>query len=150
MARLRTDQEILRAIYDRYYSDFINFDREPKSRKTKIYVPIDVPAIARSIGTDPELVFGRLYYHLEPKHSRTDGNVKVPFFQIAMPGLEPGAHERHVVNFPLLESVLAELEYQHRKFRVPVLVSVISATVAVLALLTTLIVTVRNFGAGSH
>lgn len=146
MARLRTDQEILRAIYDRYYSEFINFDKEPKSRKAKVYVPIDIPPIARSIGADPELVFGRLHYHLEPLHSRNDGNVKVPFFQVAMPGLEPGKNERYVVNFPLLESVLSELEYQHRKFRLPVLVSAISATVAVLALLITLLATARNMG----
>jgi hypothetical protein len=146
VARLRTDQEILRAIYDRYYSEFINFDKEPKSRKAKIYVPIDIPAVALSIGADPELVFGRLHYHLEPLHSRTDGNVKVPFSQVAMPGLEPGKNERHVINFPLLESVLAELEYQHKKFRLPVLVSAISATVAVLALFVTLLATIRNMG----
>ena len=148
MARLRSYHEILRSIYDRYYSDFVSFEHESKTRTTKIYIPIDIPAIAQSIGAEPELVFGRLHYHLEPKYTRNDGNVKVSLFQVAMPGLEPGKPERHVINFPLLESVLADLEYQHRKFRLPVVVSIVSATVAVLALLATLLATMRTFGVG--
>jgi hypothetical protein len=133
MARLFTDREILRLIYDRYYSDFVHFEREPKTRGMKIYIPIDIPAIGQALAVDPEIVFGRLYYHLGPKYSRVDGQVEVPFFQKSFQ--RPGQPlERHLVNFPLLESVLAELEYEHRKFRLPVLVSVVSASVAAVAL----------------
>ena len=138
MARLRTDREILRLIYDRYYSDFVHFERDPKTRGTKVYIPIDIPAIAQALDVDQEIVFGRLHYHLEPKYSRRDGDVRVPFFAktFPRPGQQP---ERHVINFPLLESVLAELEYEHRKFRLPILVSAVSASVAVIALLISLL-----------
>jgi hypothetical protein len=148
MALLSTDREILRLIYDRYYSDFVHFERDPKTRGTKVYIPIDIPAIAQALAVEPEIIFGRLHYHLEPKYSRADGNVKVPFFQVSFPGSGPQHAERHVINFPLLESVLAELEYEHRKFRLPVVVAVVSATVAVLAFLVTFIATMHGVGIG--
>jgi hypothetical protein len=148
MARLQTDRRILRYIYDRYYSDFVAFDRDPSIRHTKIYVPIDVPAISQALGVEPELVFGRLHYHLEPKYSRSEGNVRVPFFKVSFPGSNPQQPERHVINFPLLESVLAELEYEHRKYQLPLAVSVIAAAISVLALLSTLIATALKGGLG--
>jgi hypothetical protein len=146
MARLPTDREILRSIYDRYYHDFVSFERDPTTRGTKIYVPIDIPAIAQTLGLEPEIVFGRLHYHLQPKYGRVDGDVRAPFFEVSFPGANPERPERHVINFPLLESVLAELEYEHRKFRLPVAISMLSAAIAVLALLATLATTLRSVG----
>ena len=112
-------------------------------QKSKVYLPVDIPAFARSIGADPELIFGRLHFHLEPLHSRNDGNVTVPFFQsYARTGTQHD--ERHVVNFPLLESRPCRIGVSAQKFRLPVLVSAISATVAELALLILLLATARN------
>ena len=31
-------------------------------------VPIDIPGIAARFGVDPDSIFGRLYYHLDPKY----------------------------------------------------------------------------------
>ena len=134
MTRLRTDREILRAIYERYYDDFISFERSQKTRQTKNYLPIDIPAVAQALNMEPELVFGRLYYHLAPKYGQTDVQPKVPFFEKEFPNSITGQPDLHVVNFPLLESILATLEYQERKFRLPFTVGAISLGVAILAL----------------
>jgi hypothetical protein len=134
MKRLRTDREILRAIYDRYYDDFVSFHRNPKTRETKNFVPIDISAVAQVLKMESEFVFDRLYYHLAPKYGRTDGQTRVPFFEKTLPNSIVGRPDLHVVNFPLLESVLAALEYEERKFRLPFTVSAISLGVAIFAL----------------
>jgi hypothetical protein len=134
MRHLRTDQEILRVIYDRYYEEFVSYERKPKARETKNFVPIDLPAVARELKIEPELVFDRLYYHLGPKYGRTDGSIRVSFFEITFSNSVAGRPDRHVINFPLLESVLAALEYEERKFRLPFTVSAFSLGVAIIAL----------------
>lgn len=146
LVRTRTDREMLRAIYDRYYSAFVAFDKNAKTRAAKVYIPIDIPAVAQTLGVDPEIVFCRLHYHLEPKYRRKEGDVEVPFFSVQFRGLNPERPDRHVINFPLVDSVLAELEYEHRKFRFPIVVSIISASVAVLALAVTILATLRTLG----
>jgi hypothetical protein len=131
---LRTDREILRSIYEMYYKEFISFEQSNRTRETKIYLPINIPALAKVLKMEPELVFGRLYYHLAPKYGRTDGETRVPFFEKSFPNSVTGVPDLHVVNFPVLESVLAALEYEERKFRLPFTVSAISLAVAILAL----------------
>jgi hypothetical protein len=133
MRRLATDREILRAIYDRYYGVFCSFDSAAPSRKTKVYVPIDIPAVAAGLTVDEELVFCRLHYHLEPKYGQPNGKSEIRFFLKDFPPNMPGA-ERHVVNFPLLEAVLASLEDEYHRVRRATWISVISVSVAILAL----------------
>ena len=133
MKTLRTDRQILRAIYERYYDDFVTFERGNKTRETKIYLPIDIPAVAQLIGMDPELVFGRLYYHLAPKYGRVEAESSVPFFEKTFPNRVTGRPDLHVVNFPLLESILANLEYEERKFRLPIVISAASLGIAISA-----------------
>jgi hypothetical protein len=130
MKTLRTDRQILRAIYERYYDDFVAFERGNKTRETKIYLPIDIPAVAQLIGMDPELVFGRLYYHLAPKYGRVEAESSVPFFEKTFPNRVTGQPDKHVVNFPVLESILANLEYEERKFRLPVAISATSMAIS--------------------
>src|ERR1700682_5580406 len=108
MAKLPTDRELLRAVYDRNYAEFAAFDSKAPTRATKIYVPIDIATIADQLKVDNELAFGRLYYHLEPKFGEPEGKSEIHFFLIALPSAS--GTERHVINFPLLESVLASLE----------------------------------------
>jgi hypothetical protein len=141
MRHLRTDREILRAIYERYHDDFISFEQKPKTRETKNYLSIDIRAVAQALKMEPELVFGRLYYHLAPKYGRTDGHTRVPFFEKTFRNSVTGEPDLHVVNFPVLESVLAELEYEERKFRLPFTVSAISLAVAILALAVNVLLT---------
>jgi hypothetical protein len=56
-----TDYELLKAIYERHEKDSL-----PRvSAPTGVFVPVDIPAIAARLGSDPDTVFGRLYHHLD-------------------------------------------------------------------------------------
>lgn len=121
MKRPPTDREILKKIHDRYYSDFCNYDEDNKKRSSKIYVPIDCDAIAKELKTDSDIIFGRLYYHLDKKYGyEQDDGSKIPLFSMRVGG------DKHVVNFPLLSAVLAELELSHFKFLMPLVLSIIA------------------------
>ncbi|KKK58189.1 hypothetical protein LCGC14_3046950, partial [marine sediment metagenome] len=67
MKRLPTDREILDDIYERYYETFAGFTEGDGSRSEKIYVPIDIDEIAEEFKIDGDIIFGRLYYHLQKK-----------------------------------------------------------------------------------
>ena len=129
MRRVPTDREILEAIYEQYYETFASFTKENPDRETKILVPVDLEKIAAELGVDKDIVFGRLYYHLDQKHGykREDGT-NVHFFSPLV------KNDRHCVNFPLLASVLAGLQAEHMRFRLATTVSIISLGVAVAAL----------------
>lgn len=105
MAKLATDQAILRCIFDMYSADY--------PEKGDPLLPIDLHAVATRLGCDARLLFGRLYYdmgtrlrHRDPR----DPNVTLASI------FEPRAGEqRHVVNFPYLTAMLALLEEQRRR-----------------------------------
>jgi hypothetical protein len=95
-----------------YYKDFCAYTKAgPNKRGSKIYVPIDCERVAKKLGVDRDIVFGRLYYHLQQKHGykHEDGTL-VPFFSLGV------GKEIRCVNFPLLDSVLASLQADHSKF----------------------------------
>jgi hypothetical protein len=124
-----TDLQILGAIYDGYYDTFASFARGDDSRTTKILVPIDVEDIARRLKVDPSIVFGRLYYHLNPKHGyRQDDGSRVDFFTLRV------GDDIHCVNFPLMASVLADLEYEGRIHNRATLIAVASLIVAIVSI----------------
>ena len=129
MRPLPTDREILEVIYQRYYDTFASYSKESPDRETKIYVPVDLEGVATELGVDNDIVFGRLYYHLEQKHGyKRDDGTNVHFFSRYV------KDDRHCVNFPLLASVLAGLQTEHMRFRLATAVSIISLCVAVAAL----------------
>ncbi len=134
MAKLPTDLEILNDIYDRYYDDFHAYSDENKIRETKIYIPLEIETIAKKMGVDNDIIFGRLYYHLRNRYNykNQDGTL-VDLFT-----LEAGK-ERNCVNFPYLASVLAELREKHNKYRTALIVSVFSIAIAVISLVISLI-----------
>lgn len=131
MKRQPTDREILRKIHKRYYQDFGAFKKgDPTSeRQTKIYVPIDCEAIADDLNVDPDIVFGRLYYHLDNKYgyAQQDGS-KVHLFASAV------GKDRHAVNFPLLSGILADLEQSWVRFTMPLIISALALVIAVISL----------------
>ena len=103
-----TDYEILKGIYNRYREEFPAYVKEAKEqnrRDSKILVPIDVEAIAKHFGVDEDSMFGRLYYHLEPKYgeAREEGKPKKTFFT------PKAGNDQNCVNFPHLEAVVANL-----------------------------------------
>lgn len=109
MAKLHTDREILRCIFDMYSAEFPRENVEAG----RVFISIDIPAVAAKLGVDKNLLFGRLHFdmgtrlrHRDPK----DPNVTVA--SLFEPQL---GSQRHVVNFPYLTAVLASLEEQRRR-----------------------------------
>jgi hypothetical protein len=130
MARIPTDLKILRVIYDRYYENFRAYSKKNGERSSKIYVPIDIGEIAKSLDVDADIVFGRLYYHLNEKFSyKHDDGSKVEFFALRV-GDDP-----HCVNFPYLASILADLEGQNRKYLMTTILAGLSLLIAIISIL---------------
>lgn len=127
--RVPTDLQILDRIYDRYYPKFAGYSTEAADRKAKIYVPIDIADISQDLGVDGDIVFGRLYYHLEEKYgySRSKGE-RVHFFALEVGG------DRHCINFPLMGSVLAALQEESRRYQLSLWIAVISLIVSLVAI----------------
>jgi hypothetical protein len=125
-----TDYKVLNAIYERYYKTFAGFSVGSTERSAKVYVPIDVASIAATLGVDGDIVFGRLYYHLEKKHGyqNSDGSL-VHFFALTV------GSDRHCVNFPLLGSVLAGLREERSKNMWAVGVAIVSLVISIVSLL---------------
>jgi len=130
MKRPPTDRELLKKIYDRYYAEFIAYDEENKNRSSKNYVPIDCEKIAKELKIDMDIVFGRLYYHLNKKYGYTqeDGG-KVHLFAMRVGG------DIHVVHYPLLSAVLAELEQSSYRFILPIIISAIALIFSICGIL---------------
>ncbi|MBT3321621.1 MAG: hypothetical protein HN392_04975 [Anaerolineae bacterium] len=129
MKKLPTDLEILNVIYEQYYEEFKNYTKEDKSRDAKIYVPIDVQKIASKLKVDVDIVFGRLYYHLDQKfrYKQDDGS-SIPFFALK------AGNDIHSVNFPFLASVLASLRDDAKKHRISIWIAIVSLIIALISI----------------
>jgi len=127
-----TDLKVLNTIYKLYYEEFKNHSREPgieNGRETKIFVPIDCTMIAKELDVDGDIVYGRLYYHLEQKHGYTRGDgSNVTFFSMMV------GSDRHCVNFPLLASVLAGLQEESSKFQLATWLSIFAVVISLAGL----------------
>lgn len=126
-----TDREILQKIHDRYIDQFGQFEcgNPENERSSKIYVPIDCSAIARELRVDPDIVFGRLYYHLDKKYGYTqDNGAKVHLFTMAV------GEDLHAVHFPMLSAVLAEVQQSWFRFTAPLVISGVALVVSVVSL----------------
>ncbi len=130
MARLPTDLQILEEIYKRYYPVFTSFVKETSNRSSKVYVSIDIREIADRFKIDADIVFGRLYYHLDQRYgfSQPDG-AKVHFFAKQV------GQDMHVVQFPLLASVLATLREEHKEHLHGVVLSIAAIVISFASLL---------------
>lgn len=103
---------------------------------TKVFVPIDLPRIATDLGVDVDSVFGRLYFHLEPKYGEQksqSGDPRKAFFTPVLGG------DQNCVNFPLLEAVLASLWQQQRRDQLAIATAVVSFAFALGALIVSII-----------
>lgn len=124
-----SDLKVLSIIYKLYYEEFTNHSREKdiqNGRESKIYVPIDCVMIANELNVDRDIVFGRLYYHMQKKYGYTnDDGTKVAFYT----SIE--GEEKRCVNFPLLASVLAGLQQENNKFLWAMLMSAMALTVSI-------------------
>ncbi|WP_154116417.1 hypothetical protein [Vibrio cincinnatiensis] len=116
-----TDLELLDFIYNYYYETYSEWNKGNKDRQSKIYVPIDCKLIADHFNIDGDVIFGRLYYHLEKKYCyRQDDGAKVHFFAFKV------GNDSKCIHFPYLASILAELRQEHKKFRLTVFLSTLA------------------------
>lgn len=120
--RIPTDLDILNTIYKLYHADFVLYDDDKNIRNNKIYVPIDCHKIANILGVNGDIVFGRLYYHLEKKYhyKQRDGS-EVFFFAYNEISGNPKS-----INFPLMTSVLASLREKEEKFWISIAIAVLA------------------------
>lgn len=133
-----TDLEIMDKIYDEYYATFIQWVKGDKSRETKNYVPIDLQKIADDLGVDGDVIHGRFYSYLGEKYSvEREGKVVVPFFQNKM------GEQMHLVQFPVLTSVLADLREQDQKFKLGIRIAIRSMVIT--AVISTIAIVVSIF-----
>lgn len=130
MARaIPTDEKLLATIYQRNLRAFSEWSEENKTRVTKIWVPIDIDALGKKFRCDPDLIFGRLYYHMNEKYGSSTGDgQEVNFFNMRL------ANDRHVVNFPLLTSVLADLEDNRKRFIISTRLAALSLVISAISI----------------
>lgn len=130
MTILPTDLQILNTIYNQYYNKFKSFSKNDLDRSSKIFIPIDITLIAKELEVDVDIIFGRLYYHLEQKYGyKYSDGVKVAFFT-----LKAGA-DKHCINFPYMASVLANLRDREKKHSTATKIATFSLLIAVVSLL---------------
>ena len=130
MAGIPTDERLLAHIYKTYARAFADFSDENRTRSTKIWVPIDIEAIAKRYRCDPDLIFGRLYYHMNHRYgSHTGEGETVNIFNMRI------GQDRHCVNFPLLASVLADLQEDRKRFQVSTRMAALSLVVSAVSIL---------------
>ena len=122
-----TDLKILNAIYNSYYSTFESFDKDKPTRSNKVYVPIDVDKIGKELSVDGDIIFGRLYYHLNNKFAYEDEKGKVHFFAIKI------GSDKHCIQFPYMASILADLRRENRKYRTATTIAVISLMISIVS-----------------
>ena len=122
MARgIPTDEKLLADIYRHYLADFSAYSDDNKTRSSKIWMPIDIDVFAKRFNCDSDLIFGRLYYHLNGKYGTiTAGGDKSDFFAMRI------GRDHHCVNFPMLASVLADLQDDRKRFVVSTRIAAIS------------------------
>lgn len=130
MARpIPTDETLLSIIYKENLKAFSEWSEENKTRVTKIWVPIDIDALGKKFRCDPDLIFGRLYYHMNEKYGSSTGDGQdVNFFNMRL------ANDRHVVNFPLLTSVLADLQDNRKRFIISTRLAALSLVVSAISI----------------
>ncbi len=127
MKNIPSDFKLLSEIYHRYYDQFKKFNPKAPARATKTYMPIDIEAIAEHFKVDEEIIFGRLYLHLEKRYGyKNDDGSLSPFFTKTI------GKDRHAINFPLLASVLAGLREERNRQNIAMYLSIVAITFSVL------------------
>lgn len=127
--KIPTDLKLLNKIYEMYHLEYAKFERNDGTRESKIYIPIDSIKIANLLKVDQDIVFGRLYYHLERKYGyKQDDGSFVHFFALVV------GEDHRCVNFPLLASVLAGLISENKRFWIGTAIAILALVLSVVSL----------------
>lgn len=80
-------------------------------RENDPYMHISVRDVAAVLKCSPELLFGRLYYHLDAKYRyKQEGGAEVHLFAMKV------GDTMHCIHFPYLAATLAEHDAEHSRF----------------------------------
>lgn len=130
MSKLPTDLTVLECIYSTYAEAFRTFPKEQPTRSAKIYVPIDVDAIALNLKMDAHELFGRLYYDIDHRYRyKNDDGSSVHLFAFKV------GNDRHCINYPYLAGVLAEKRMEDKRNKWSLRLSLFSLVIALAALI---------------
>jgi hypothetical protein len=135
-----TDFQLLRAIYERHRDEFSAYVEDAPSRETTVMVPIVIPTIANEFGVDPDSVFGRLYFHLDPTYGQEPDSrgVRKAFF------MPLAGDDKNCVNFPLLGAVLAGLWQQRNRDLWALWLALLSLVIAIGSLVVSIVVAIET------
>ena len=128
LMKLPTDLQILNEIYEKYYSEFVKFDKHKPQRDARIYVPIDIDKIGQSLNIDSDIIFGRLYYHLNNKYTYEKDGATIDFFALRQ------GNDIHLIQFPYMASILAEQRAEAKKHYSNLWISIFSLVIAVVSI----------------
>lgn len=85
--------------------------------------------VGKKLGVDKDIIFGRLYYHMENQYGYKRDNSTVHFFALKV------GEEVNCINFPYMASVLGKLKSENKRFLISTVIAVIALCVSVLALM---------------
>ena len=126
--KIPTERQLLRCIYDMYLPHY-PFEPE-KGPIGQVMIPIDVEAVATSLGTNTYLLFGYLTAYLDQKYRHKTGENS--FIHLFAPVV---GDMRHAVNFPYLAAILAGHDQEHSKFAWSLGVSLVALALSVGAII---------------
>ncbi|MBA3756513.1 MAG: hypothetical protein H0X02_09905 [Nitrosomonas sp.] len=133
MSKLPTDREVLKCIFEMYEAAYPGETNGEKGINDP-YVPVDLWVIAAKLNTKPELLFGRLYYHLDAKHRYKQGSgAWVSLFLLNI------ENKGHSVHFPYLSAILAGHDQEYRKQFWTMAFSILALVLSVMSLITNLL-----------
>lgn len=116
MHKLHTDREILRCLHDMYVADYPS--------KGDPFIQIDMGQVASQLRCAPELLYGRLYFDMGTRLRHRDP--RDPSLTLASVYEKVAGSQRNVINFPYVVSLLAGMEFENRRNRAAVVLSVIA------------------------
>jgi hypothetical protein len=129
-----TDARILEQIYDDYVDEFERIADATDESESKVYLSINIPALAKKLEINKHVLFGRLYYHLDKKYRYMDeesGAWTHLFAKVV-------GSKKHCIHFPYLSAVVAEQQREIRRFLIPLLMTWGFAILAVIISLVSL------------
>jgi len=136
MAKLRqtpTDRQILENIYNCYYLEFQNNARTSE-RSTLVFVPIDFDFLAKRIGIDADILFGRIHHDLNGRYKyKSQNDAWVSLFELKV------GNDIHAVNFPYLCGILARLQYEENTKHWALTIAIGSLVISSVSLLLSII-----------
>lgn len=136
MTSLPTDREILKCIFEMYETAYPGKEVGQVRGKNDPHLPIDISEVASRLGCSAEMLFGRLYYHLDTKHRYTqDNGAQVHLFSLKV------GQELHCVNFPYLAAVLAERDEEHKKQVWSLSIAITALVLSVASIIAQIVVT---------